>query len=144
MSFVDNLENNLKALESREERDPARDARERKAAQNRGRSVQPNAEALRNSAFTKELLDHVVRMAHGLRTKVYISWSGNCLRLDAREHRLELQPTPEGIDAVYLTNQRETAREQIKLEGSPEKLARKWLDGVGPRPRPEASPEDIG
>ncbi len=46
---------------------------------------------------------------------------GTTLRLEAREHRLELGPTPKGVMAYY-------------LKGNAEKLAKKWLDVVGPRP----------
>jgi len=143
MSFVDNLENNLKALESQDERDSAKQTQNRDAERSRSRSVQPNAEALRKSPFTAQLLDHAVRLAHGLRTKVYISWAGNNLRLDAREHRLELQPRADGIDAVYLENQREIRREPLDLNGDAQKLAQSWLDRVGPRP-PAAAAKESG
>src|SRR5438270_4708367 len=56
MSYLDNLENNLKALESRDERTTAsrkRPEQDRKQAN----ASQPYAEKLRNSEFTKNLLD---------------------------------------------------------------------------------------
>ena len=49
MSFLDNLENNLKALESREEKDPAalaRQAAAREAARSEALQIAPHAEAL--------------------------------------------------------------------------------------------------
>ena len=126
MSFLDNLEDNLKALESREER--VRGPKHRaEQDRNRVKAAQPHAEQLRNGKFTSELLDRVVTLAHGLRTKVYINWSGNSLRLDAREHRLELQPTHDGVFAVFSTGYDVTGREKVDLNGDPEKLAQAFL-----------------
>jgi hypothetical protein len=54
VSFLDNLENNLKALESRDEKDPATLAREaaaREAARSVALQIAPHAEALRNGPF---------------------------------------------------------------------------------------------
>jgi hypothetical protein len=51
MSFLDNLENNLKAMESRTERDPealAGEAAAREAARSVALEIAPHAEALRN------------------------------------------------------------------------------------------------
>jgi hypothetical protein len=62
-----------------------------------------------------------------MRTKVYIAWLDDSLRLDARERRLELNPTPEGIDAVFCENGKEIRRTRIDLTGNPEELAREWL-----------------
>ena len=129
MSYLDNLENNLKALESREERTPASKKRP-EADRNRAKATQPFAEQLRNGDFTKKLLDHVVQLAHGVRTKVYISWSGNSLRLDARDRRLELQPTPEGVFAVFSAGYDVTARHKIDLNGDPEVLAKDFLNSI--------------
>jgi hypothetical protein len=58
MSFLDNLENNLKALESQEEKDPqalARKAAQREAARSAALEIAPHAEALRNGPFKDEL-----------------------------------------------------------------------------------------
>jgi hypothetical protein len=127
MSFLDNLESNLKSLETREE---ARDAR---ALQNRDKdraqalAVAPWAEKLKQSAFTQELLRHVTRMGHAMRTKVRISWIGSTLRLEAAEQRLELRPTTTGITAVFTGEQKEPQSQPVDLEGSAEALARQWL-----------------
>jgi len=137
MSYLDNLENNLKALESRDERTTAsrkRPEQDRKQAN----ASQPYAEKLRNSEFTKNLLDRAVHLAHGMRTKVYISWSGNALRLDARERRLELQPTPEGIFAVFSAGYDVTGRKKVDLNGDPEQLAKEFLNSI---PRANANGE---
>jgi len=129
MSYLDNLENNLKALESREERTPASKKRH-ESDRNRAKATQPFAEQLRNGDFTKKLLDRVVQLAHGVRTKVYISWSGNSLRLDARERRLELQPTPEGVFAIFSSGYNVTARNKIDLGGDPDELAKEFLNSL--------------
>src|SRR5260370_16423763 len=106
MSFSDNLENNLKNLESHDERDAAGGAKSQQRRQAHRANVlasAPNAEKLRNSKFTAGLLTHVTRIGHGLRTKVNIIWLGSTLRLQAREHRLEFRPTPDGCMAPFLT-----------------------------------------
>ncbi len=129
MSYLDNLENNLKALESREERGSGSRKRP-EVDRNRAKAAQPYAEQLRNSEFTKKLLDRVVQLAHAMRTKVYISWSGNALRLDARAQRLELQPTAEGIYAVFSSGLDVTARKKIDLSRNPEELAQDFLNSI--------------
>jgi hypothetical protein len=59
VSFLDNLENNLKALESRDEKDPearAREAAAREPARLVAMQIAPRAEALRNGLFKDGLL----------------------------------------------------------------------------------------
>ena len=59
MSFLDNLENDLKALENREERDPEKIKREqaqREADRAAALLRAPHAEALKTSPFTSDLL----------------------------------------------------------------------------------------
>ena len=54
MSFLDNLENNLKALESREEKDPEkvrRDQERREAERNAALLRAPHVEALKNASM---------------------------------------------------------------------------------------------
>jgi hypothetical protein len=144
MSFSDNLENNLKSLESQDERDPKGLERAHKEKQSHRANVlasAPYAEKLRHGAFTSGLLTHATRIGHALRTKVNIMWLGTTLRLQAREHRLELRPTPDGIVAVFLVAEVETKKQKVDLAGNPEKLAKEWLDTVGPRPTPEPVPD---
>jgi hypothetical protein len=129
MSFLDNLENNLKTMESGEQ---ARDNadRERKARDNsRAAAIAaaPHAEALRKGPFTAELLKQATRIGFTLRTKVHVAWLGSVLRLEAREKRLELRPTPEGVVAAYIEDGNEVRLEPVDLNGSPEKLVRNWL-----------------
>ena len=88
-------------------------------------------------------MTHATRIGHGLRTKVNIIWLGSTLRLQAREHRLELRPTPEGVTAHFFVAEKETRKEKLDLSGNPEKLAKEWLDTVGPRPAAlEPEPEE--
>ena len=129
MSFLDDLENNLKSLESAEgvreadERQARVRERERAAAQ----AIAPWAEELKKSAFTAELLHQAARVGFSLRVKVHVAWLGTTLRLEARGRRLELRPTPSGIVAAYLDDAAETRTEPLDLAGSPEALVRAWL-----------------
>ena len=66
-------------------------------------------------------------MGFSLRTKVHIAWLGSTLRLEARDKRLELRPTPQGIVAGYIENGQEVRTEPCDLTGNPEELVRRWL-----------------
>jgi hypothetical protein len=131
MSYLDNLENNLKALESREEKDPEkvkRDQERREADRNAALLRAPHVEALKQSAFTSELLTQCRTIGHGQRVLVQFTWIGENLRLDAKAKRMELTPTAEGITAVFSDGGFETARESVHLEtDDPSALAKRWL-----------------
>ena len=130
MSFLDSLESNLKALEAQDERDPARAAEIRKQRDDeraRALAAAPYAEELRTGKFTTALLDHATRIGHGQRTKVQITWIGTALRLQAKDRRLDLQPSPDGVNAVFSDNGTEIAIRPIDLQSDPEALAREWL-----------------
>jgi hypothetical protein len=133
MSFLDNLENNLKALENREERDPERVKRERERREaDRAAALlrAPHAEALKTSPFTSELLTQCRAIGHGLRILVQFTWLGEGLRLDAKEKRMDLTPTAEGITAVLSLNGEEIGRKIIdpKIDDAAA-LASRWLTG---------------
>jgi len=128
MSFLDNLESSLKNLENSNERRDGAEQRRRKDERSRAASVAPYARALKASSFPNELITHAVRIAHGMRMKVNMTWLGSTLRLDARERRLELQPTADGIVAVLSEDGQEGATEPVDLNSAnPEKLAQRWL-----------------
>jgi hypothetical protein len=129
VSFLDNLENSLKSLESREERgeQQSRDAKHRDAERARAQASVVYADRLKKGAYTAELLKQVTRLGFATRTKVQIAWLGANLRLEARGHRLELRPTPEGVVAVFLENNAEVRTAPLDLAGNPEDLAREWL-----------------
>jgi hypothetical protein len=129
MSFLDNLEDNLKSLESTEQgREGAeREHKAREQARAAAQAVAPHAEALKQSAFTAELLKQATRVGFAMRTKVHIAWLGSTLRLEARERRLELRPTATGVVAVYIEGGVETRTEAVDLSGNAETLVRQWL-----------------
>jgi hypothetical protein len=129
MSFLDNLENNLKSLESAEEgREAAlREERMRELDRAAVAAAAPWAERLKQSPFTAGLLVQAARVGFSLRVKVRVAWIGSTLRLEARERRLELRPTASGVSAVYLEGEREARTEPLDLAGDPEALVRTWL-----------------
>jgi hypothetical protein len=129
MSFLDNLENNLKTMESAEQgRDNAE--RERKARDNSRTAAlasAPHAEALRKGPFTAELHKQATRVGFSLRIKVHVAWLGPVLKLEARDKRLELRPTPEGVIAVYIEDGKDVRTEPVNLNGDAGKMIRNWL-----------------
>lgn len=129
MSFLDNLENNLKSLESSEEgrEEAGRQQRARERERANARAAAPFAEELKKAPFTAELLKQATRIGHSQRVKVHFAWLGTSLRLEARDRRLELRPTGAGVVAVYLEGDRETETKSVDLNGNAEELVRKWL-----------------
>jgi hypothetical protein len=131
MGFLDNLENNLNALERQEEKDPEkvkRDQERRDAERNAALLRAPHADALKNSAFTSELLTQCRAIGHGQRVLVRFTWIDESLRLDAGSKRLELTPTAQGIVAVFSSGGVETGRRPVnpQTDDAPA-LARHWL-----------------
>jgi hypothetical protein len=132
MSFLDNLEDNLKTLESQGDgkEDLERQRRARESQRAHAQAAAPYAEELKKGPYTAELLRQAARVGHGMRLKVHIAWLGSTLRLEARERRLELRPTPEGIVAAYLENNQEMRTSPLDLKGNPEELVREWLSAA--------------
>jgi hypothetical protein len=131
MSFLDNLESNLKALESRDERDPkalAREAAAREAARSAALQIAPHAEALRNGPFLNGLLTSCRDIGHPKRILVRAVWVDSTFRLETGAKRLELRPTTSGVLAVFLVEGREQESTPIDLSSDPVKLAEKWLE----------------
>jgi hypothetical protein len=134
MSFLDNLENNLKALESRDEKDPqalARAAAAREATRSAALAIAPHAEALRNGTFKDGLLTACRDIGHRRRILVRPVWVEFTLRLEAGPKRLELRPTPSGVLAVFLEAGKEQESAPVDLSSDPVKLAEKWLEVDG-------------
>jgi hypothetical protein len=130
MGFLDNLENNLKALESREEKDPEQQRREadaREAARTEALKRAPYAEELKSGPFTSNLLTACRTVGYRARVLVQFTWIEQTLRLDAGPRRLELRPTAEGVEAVYFENGQQTTNELVDLHGDPDAFARRWL-----------------
>ncbi|HWQ56102.1 MAG TPA: hypothetical protein VN442_20620 [Bryobacteraceae bacterium] len=132
MSFLDSLENSLKALESRDEAagDNEQQVRRREEERRHALAAAPWAERLRSGPYTAALLSHAVRAGYALRMKVQPTWIDTTLRLEARERRLELRPTPEGVTVVFFENKQETRTVLLDLEGDPAALVENWLGGV--------------
>jgi hypothetical protein len=134
MSYLDNLEDNLKALERQEERDPEkvkRDQERRESERNAALLRAPNVEALKNSPFTSNLLTECRTIGHGQRVLVRFTWIGETLRLDAQSKRMELIPTAEGIAAVMSVDGAETGREVVNPQtDDAAQLASRWLKGA--------------
>jgi len=134
MSFLDNLENNLKALESRNEKDPvalAREAAAREAARSVALHIAPHAEALRNGSFKDGLLTACREIGHRKRILVRPVWVDSTLRLEAGAKKLELRPTPSGVLAVFFDGGREQESTPIDLSSDPVKVAEKWFLAAG-------------
>jgi hypothetical protein len=132
MGFLDNLENDLKALESRTERDPealAREAAAREAARSAALQIAPHADALRNGSFKDGLLTACRSIGHRRRILVRPAWVGSTLRLEAGARKLELRPTAEGVVAVFFEGEIEKESPPIDLAGDPVEVAEKWLEG---------------
>jgi len=132
MSFLDNLENNLKSLESTEQgrEEAGREQKARANARAEAQAAAPFADALKKGPFTAELLKQATRVGFSLRTKVHVAWLGSTLRLEARERRLELRPTAAGVIAAYIEDGRETRTAPVDLSGSAEHLVRGWLENA--------------
>src|SRR3954468_17469813 len=129
MSFLDNLENNLKSLESRDEGNDSAEQqhrlRERRRAE--AQAAAPHAGELKKSPFTAELLKQAARVGVEKRTKVPVAWLGSTLRLEARERRLELRPTGSGVQAAYIEDGKEVRTGPADLNGNAEEFIRGWL-----------------
>ena len=131
MSFLDNLESNLKNLEGNNERESSAVERSRREAERaHALSAAPYADELKKSSFTMGLLDHATRIGFTQRTKVNMAWLGTTLRLDAKERRLELKPTASGVIAVFSESGEEVSTTPVDLKSDPEALARRWLDAT--------------
>jgi hypothetical protein len=128
MSFLDNLENNLKAMEGRDAMDSGGEEIKRRELERReALAAAPFIERLKEGPYADELFTEAARAGHSVRTKVDIAWLGSTLRLQARERKLELRPTPQGVVAVFLEDSREVHSTPVDLEGSPAPLIRELL-----------------
>lgn len=126
MGFLDNLENSLKSLESKEERDP-NEARRRQEDRTRSLAAAPWATRLRDSEYTKALFEKAAVRGHQLRSKIYMAWFDSILRLEMRGRVLELKPTAEGIVAEYADSAGHEKREPIDLGSDPDELLEHWI-----------------
>lgn len=126
MSFLDSLEDNLKALESRDEGgldENRRRDRDRELAL----AVAPWAERLKRDPFAQTLMQQATLAGRPRRIKVNLMWIDTTLRLEARGHRLELRPGRDGVVAVFLQDSKEVGREAVDLAEDPKPLVTKWM-----------------
>jgi hypothetical protein len=126
MSFLDNLENNLKALESREE-GGIDEGKRREQDKARAKASAPWAERLKQDPWTQNLMQRATKAGYQRRTKVNLAWIGTTLRLEARGHRLELRPQPDGIAAVFLHGTEESKQQPVDLKKDSQKLVAEWM-----------------
>lgn len=130
MSFLDNLENSVKAMESRTEVDLEEVRRERSSRQlaiEARRAAEPYAEALKTGAFGQGLMKHARAVGHSMRMLVRFTWLDSTLRLEAKERQVDLNPTPKGLEAVYYEDGAETGRGMVDVKSDPEAFVRNWL-----------------
>lgn len=129
MSFLDNLENNLKALEGRE--DGGIDERARRDADlKQAKAAAPWADKLKNCSWTKNLMGQATRAGFQRRIKVNLIWIGTMLRLEARGLRLELRPVTDGVQCVCLPAGDAMPEQMLDLEGDPSQLVNDWMSLV--------------
>jgi hypothetical protein len=126
MSFLDNLEDNLKSLERQDEREASREDR-RADERKKALAIAPWAEQLKSSSYTRELMDRAAEAGHKIRAKVYMAWLGSTLRLEARGSKLELRPTSDGVQAVFLDGLDELKSHVVDLKSNPADLIQEWL-----------------
>jgi hypothetical protein len=129
MSFLDNLENNLKALESRDVGGIA-DNGPREEERTRAKAEAPWAEQLKRDPWTQQLMQQMTRAGFQRRTKVNLLWLGTTLRMEARGQKLELRPVPGGVVAVYLRGPEELKREPVDFKEDPQKLVARWMPAI--------------
>jgi hypothetical protein len=128
MSFLDNLENSLNSLENTPiQEDAGREKDRRKLEIAEQNAVAPWAERLKKSPYTQGLMSTATREGYKLRTKVYITWLGSTLRLEARERRLDLRPAINGVLAIFSVNAEQIGSRLMELQGDPSDLVHEWL-----------------
>ena len=105
-----------------------RAARAREAQRRAAIKAAPVVDALKSGPFTGALLTACRTIGHASRTLVRFTWLEDVLRLEAKEKRLELHPSAEGVRAIFFVNGEQTASEPLDLGGDAEALARRWLE----------------
>jgi hypothetical protein len=126
MSFLDSLEDNLKALESRDQGGIDQNGR-RERDRELALAVAPWAERLKREPFAHTLMQQATLAGRPRRIKVNLMWIDTTLRLEARGHRLELRPARDGVAAVFLRGQEELGHEPVDLASDPQNLVAKWM-----------------
>jgi hypothetical protein len=130
VSFLDNLENNLKALEGQEQGTLLDESRKREAERARAIASAPWAEKLKNGTYTKVLMGVATRAGFSRRVKVHLVWLGTVLRLEAGDQRLELRPGAKGVVAFFVDDGKEIGHKPVDLASDPQVLVTKWMEIV--------------
>jgi hypothetical protein len=137
MDFLDNLENSLKNLEQQQERDPNAAARQVEARRLAG-EIAPWADALKKSAYVQQLFEKAAVAGHRLRSKIYIAWLENTLRLEVRGRWCEIRPTANGIQYEFVSPEGGTITQPLDLSSDPDVLLSRWLgEGAVSGPKSE-------
>jgi hypothetical protein len=126
MDFLDNLENSLKNLEQQQERDPNAAARQIEERRRAG-EIAPWADALKKSPYVQNLFEKAAIAGHRLRSKIYIAWLENTLRLESKGRWCEIRPTPGGIQYEFIAYDGDTVTEPLDLSSDPDVLLARWL-----------------
>jgi hypothetical protein len=121
MSFLDTLENNLKALESQEP-GGLDSSRRQKSERAHALASAPWVDRLKNGPYVKALMRDLTRAGFERRMKVNFVWLGNTLRVEALGERMDLQPGPRGVEVVAGDR-----RAPVNLDGTPDNLIKEWL-----------------
>ena len=121
-------------MESREEIDPEalkRQQAQRAAERSEALRRAPFELALKESAFAGDLIAACRKLGHAKRSMVRPTWLDSMLRLEARidgvDQRLELRPTGDGVQAVFLREGEEVSSEAIDLNASAAELAARYI-----------------
>ncbi len=137
MDFLDNLENSLKNLEQQQERDSNSAARQMEARR-LAAEIGPWADALKKSAYVQKLFEKAAVAGHRLRSKIYIAWLENTLRLEVKGRSCEIRPTPSGIEYEFVSPDGGTVKQTLDLASDPDLLLAEWLgDGAVAGPKSE-------
>jgi len=126
MDFLDNLENSLKNLEQREERDGSAALRQSEARK-QAQEAAPWAEKLRKSQYTNSLMEQAAVAGHRIRAKIYMAWLDTVLRLEVKGRWCELRPTAHGIVAEFMNPDGTLTSSPVDLSGEPGELLARWL-----------------
>jgi hypothetical protein len=126
VSFLDNLENNLKALESLEPGGIDQSKR-REAEHQLAVAAAPWAEKLKSGPYVQKMMQQASRAGFSRRMKISLIWIGTTFRLEARDQRLELRPGATGITAFFVADGEELRREPVDLTADPKALLDRWI-----------------
>jgi hypothetical protein len=129
VSFLDNLENNLKALEGQEQ-GGLDESRRRDAERAKSLAAAPWADQLKHGQYTKTLMGLATRAGFTRRVKVHMVWLGTTLRLEAGNQRLELRPGAKGVAAYFLSDAEEIGKKNVDLAADPQALITYWMELV--------------